>query len=56
MIKEVNRNIRHLEEMFFEEEDSEADIFFEDKLKDDSLPTEVHNEFIARLKDKSHIT
>ncbi len=37
MIMEVNKNIRLLERKFFEEEDEDADIFHEIKLKDETL-------------------
>lgn len=56
MIIEVNKNIRHLETTFFEEEDSEADFFYEKQLKDENLSTDEHNQYLMKLKDKSHIT
>jgi len=56
MVMEVNKNIRNLEQKFFEEEDSDADIFFEGTLKNHKTSSQDHNNALARLREKSHIT
>jgi len=56
MAMEVNNNIRRLEIAFFEEEDSDNDMFFEKTLKDESICSQEHNKTLGKLKERSHIT
>ena len=43
MLKDVNNNIRRLEIQFFEEEDSENDMFFEKTLLNPAISSQEHN-------------
>ena len=56
MLKDVNKNIRILEKNFFEEEDSEEEERFINKLKDLTLTKEEHNRNLETMKKKSHLT
>lgn len=56
MLKDVNTNIRRLEIQFFEEEDSENDMFFEKTLLNPAISSQEHNQTLAKLKEVSHIT
>ena len=56
MLKDVNKNIRILEKNFFEEEDSEEEERFINKLKDLTLTKEEHNRNLETMMKKSHLT
>jgi len=56
MLKDVNKNIRILERNFFEEEDSEEEERFMNKLKDLTLTKEEHNRNLETMTKKSHLT
>ena len=56
MLKDVNKNIRILERNFFEEEDSEEEEKFSNKLKDQEVSIQEHNRNLEVMMKKSHIT